>query len=226
MADGLILKCRCGCKSNSKVRGFRELHKFNEHHVKEHIEESDAKALVGKAIANPSWRHCRHCVRNGKMRGFHTHNNMLAHHITEHFDHETQLNIYHAINAEFPWSGGDDGGDGGGDDVDFASVSSRSSIASRYSTGSERSGSGRSTMSLERHFGAWGEPVAPQGAPVASQGAPVAQSNTTQMMDAPGLLSQQEFLSTFGGASPLDYWKYKSDFNIAYRASQQGQKSD
>jgi hypothetical protein len=86
MSEGLVLKFRCGCMSNTKVKGFRELHKFNA--------RTDAKALVAKAIPNSSWRPCRHCTRNGKMKGFHTHNNMLAHHITELLDHATQVNLY------------------------------------------------------------------------------------------------------------------------------------
>lgn len=217
MSDGFVLKCRCGCRTNTKVRGFRELHKFNEHHVKEHIQESDAKVLVSKAIPNPSWRHCRLCTRNGKMKGFHTHNNMLAHYITEHFDHETQVNIYHAINEEFPWNGGEDLDD----DCDFASVSSRSSIGSRYSTASERSIGNNSTASLERSFGSWGANAKPQAdqPPALHASVPAPAPPVEVLKNAPGMLTQDEFLIAFPGAARLDYWQYKSDFNIQHRAT-------
>ena len=191
--EGLILKCRGGCVNNGNIRGFREIHRFNDHHIKNHMDDSQAKELVKLFIPDAKYKHCRHCIRNGKLRSFQTHKAMLAHHVSDHS--LDQMALYRCIDAELPWTGDDsDDGDNCNDTASISSRSSRSSFASHYSTDSSRSrGSNPDMSSLAQNFHQ--VTVAPVAPPV----------------NPPGMLTQQQFLQQLPNCSVFDYYQYVND---------------
>lgn len=198
---------RVGCKTDGgRTRSFMKVHTFNDHHIRQHMSERDAKELARQLIPDVRFKSCRHCVRMGRVKSFQTHKAMLSHYVTEHFSDEQHDALYKLIDEAFP-SNNDSDSDEDGDAVSVISAKSSTSIASRYSTdsgGSNNSsmtaGSGRSNTS--------GVTARMESLAVGnSRGSKVAPAPAPAPSLPPGALTCEEFLSQTG-CTVLDYYVY------------------